>query len=61
MEQMSELIELIGQTISDIAVVYLGEAHQNLDKAVDKAYSSKNFATETERMEFLFGLYNRIK
>ena len=33
------------------------KAHQNLDKAVDAAYSSKNFKTETERMEFLFGLY----
>lgn len=36
------------------------KAHQNLDKAVDAAYSSKNFKTETERMEFLFGLYGEL-
>jgi hypothetical protein len=36
------------------------KAHQNLDKAVDAAYSSKTFKTETERMEFLFGLYGEL-
>lgn len=36
------------------------KAHQNMDKAVDAAYSSKNFKTETERMEFLFGLYGEL-
>lgn len=36
------------------------KAHQNLDKAVDAAYSSKTFKTETERMEFLFSLYGEL-
>ncbi|QIY83704.1 class I SAM-dependent DNA methyltransferase [Chryseobacterium sp. NEB161] len=36
------------------------KAHQNMDKAVDAAYSSKNFKTETDRMEFLFGLYGEL-
>jgi hypothetical protein len=36
----------------------LMKAHQALDKAVDKCYRTKGFSTETERVEFLFGLYN---
>lgn len=35
------------------------KAHQNLDKAVDAAYSTKTFTTETDRMEFLFALYEK--
>jgi hypothetical protein len=35
----------------------LMKAHQALDKAVDKCYRTKGFSTETERVEFLFGLY----
>jgi hypothetical protein len=35
----------------------LMKAHQALDKAVDKCYRTKAFASETERVEFLFGLY----
>jgi hypothetical protein len=35
----------------------LMKAHQALDKAVDKCYRAKGFSTETERVEFLFGLY----
>ena len=35
------------------------KAHQNLDKAVDTAYSTKTFTTETDRMEFLFALYEK--
>lgn len=35
----------------------LVKAHQELDKAVDSAYSKQNFDADTKRMEFLFGLY----
>ena len=35
----------------------LVKAHNALDKAVDKCYRSKPFASETERIEFLFELY----
>ncbi|MCF8258603.1 MAG: class I SAM-dependent DNA methyltransferase [Flavobacteriales bacterium] len=35
----------------------LMKAHQALDKAVDKCYRAKGFGSETERVEFLFGLY----
>ncbi|MBI5654981.1 class I SAM-dependent DNA methyltransferase [Candidatus Uhrbacteria bacterium] len=35
----------------------LVKAHHDLDKAVDKCYGKKSFANETERLEFLFGLY----
>lgn len=39
----------------------LVKAHQELDKAVDQAYRSKPkpFQSDTERIEFLFGLYER--
>ncbi|EKE22267.1 MAG: hypothetical protein ACD_7C00006G0003 [uncultured bacterium] len=37
----------------------LVKAHQNLDRAVDSAYCKKSFATSAERMEFLFGLYEK--
>ncbi len=36
----------------------LVKAHQALDKAVDKCYRGKAFTNETERIEFLFELYN---
>ena len=35
----------------------LVKAHQNLDRAVDAAYGKRTFNSSTERMEFLFGLY----
>jgi hypothetical protein len=35
----------------------LVKAHQDLDKAVDAAYSKQNFDTDAKRMEFLFDLY----
>jgi len=34
------------------------KAHNELDKAVDKAYRTKPFTSEEERVEFLFNLYN---
>lgn len=36
------------------------KAHQELDKAVDKAYRSKPFKNEKERIEFLFDLYQKL-
>ena len=36
----------------------LVKAHQRLDKAVDKCYRGAAFNSETERLEYLFGLYN---
>jgi len=36
----------------------LVKAHQALDKTVDKCYRRSAFASETERLEYLFGLYN---
>ena len=37
----------------------LVKAHNELDKAVDAAYSKQNFSTEAKRMEFLFELYEK--
>jgi hypothetical protein len=37
----------------------LVKAHQQLDKAVDLAYRPQAFASEANRMEFLFGLYEK--
>lgn len=36
----------------------LVKAHQALDRAVDKCYRGAAFGGETERLEYLFGLYN---
>jgi hypothetical protein len=35
----------------------LKKAHQSLDKAVDKCYTTKTFKNDKERIEFLFELY----
>lgn len=35
------------------------KAHHRLDRAVDACYGKKNFKSEPERLEFLFGLYKR--
>ena len=37
----------------------LTKAHNNLDKAVDLAYRPQPFTNEANRMEFLFGLYEK--
>lgn len=37
----------------------LVKAHQNLDRAVDSAYGKKSFNSSAERMEYLFGLYEK--
>jgi len=35
------------------------KAHNELDKAVDTAYSKQNFISDAKRMEFLFELYEK--
>jgi hypothetical protein len=37
----------------------ISKAHNELDKAVDLAYRSQAFSSEANRMEFLFGLYEK--
>ncbi len=37
----------------------LKKAHQDLDKAVDKCYTTKSFKNDKERIKFLFELYER--
>ena len=37
----------------------LVKAHNELDKAVDAAYSKQAFTSEPKRMEFLFELYEK--
>ena len=37
----------------------LRKAHQTLDKAVDAAYGKKSFASDAERVAFLFELYHK--
>jgi hypothetical protein len=37
----------------------LRKAHQALDKAVDAAYGKKSFASDAERVAFLFELYHK--
>jgi hypothetical protein len=37
----------------------LVKAHNELDKAVDAAYSKQTFGSEAKRMEFLFELYEK--
>jgi hypothetical protein len=38
----------------------LREAHAKLDRAVDKCYRSTPFSSDRQRVEFLFGLYERL-
>ena len=44
----------------DIMKPNLRKAHKALDKAVDAAYGQTKFATEAERVAFLFGLYEQL-
>ena len=43
----------------DIMPPALVKAHNELDKAVDSAYSKESFTSEAKRMEFLFDLYEK--
>lgn len=38
----------------------LRKAHQTLDLAIDKLYRKAPFASERERVEHLFGLYEKM-
>jgi type II restriction/modification system DNA methylase subunit YeeA len=44
---------------SDCMPIDLQKAHSELDKAVDKCYSSSSFQNDSKRMEFLFDLYEK--
>jgi hypothetical protein len=38
----------------------LQQAHEALDRAVDKCYRPEHFTTERQRVEFLFALYEKL-
>jgi hypothetical protein len=38
----------------------LAKAHAELDRAVEKCYRDKPFASDRERVEFLFELYEKL-
>lgn len=44
----------------DLMPVELLDAHHNLDSAVDKLYRDKPFKDSSERLEFLFKLYEKL-
>ena len=44
----------------DLMPPNLRKAHQTLDLAVDKLYRKAPFASERERVEHLFGLYEKM-
>ena len=45
----------------DLMPVNLRRAHQALDRAVDRLYRPRKFASERERVEHLFMLYERVR
>ena len=45
----------------DLMPVNLRQAHRKLDRAVDRLYRSRKFASERERVERLFALYERLR
>ena len=48
----------LGQMYSNLFIFpKLHQAHQALDKAVDAAYRTAPFTSDSQRMEFLFDLY----
>ena len=46
---------------SDAMPPFLRRAHQDLDRAVDRLYRRAGFASERERVEHLFMLYERVQ
>lgn len=38
----------------------LAKAHESLDRAVDRCYRKDPFATDRQRVEFLFALYEQL-
>jgi len=54
-----------GETLADLydpvaMPLKLTKAHAALDRAVDRCYRQQPFASERERVEFLFALYERL-
>jgi type I restriction-modification system DNA methylase subunit len=54
-----------GQTLADLydplaMPKLLRDAHKDLDRAVDKCYRSQPFTSERQRVEYLFGLYQKL-
>ena len=45
----------------DLMPPNLRRAHQRLDRAVDRLYRPKKFSSEWERIEYLFGLYEKLR
>ena len=45
----------------DLMPPNLRRAHHALDRAVDRLYRPKRFASERERIEYLFALYERMQ
>jgi hypothetical protein len=45
---------------SDLMPIVLRKAHQSLDRAVDKLYRRSGFASDSERVEHLLGLYEKM-
>ena len=45
----------------DLMPVDLRRAHQAIDRAVDRLYRRRRFQTESERLEHLLGLYERMQ
>jgi len=44
----------------DLMPSNLRKAHQRLDRAVDRFYRRSGFVSERERLEHLFGLYEKM-
>jgi hypothetical protein len=44
----------------DVMPEDLRKAHRSLDKAVDRLYRKEPFASDRERVEHLFGLYEKL-
>ena len=38
----------------------LAKAHAQLDRAVEKCYRSEPFGSDRERVEYLFGIYEKL-
>ena len=45
----------------DLMPPNLRRAHQRLDRAVDRLYRPQKFSSEGERIEYLFGLYEKLR
>ena len=45
----------------DLMTVSLRRAHQALDRAVDRLYRASGFSSERERVECLFGMYEKLR